>query len=117
MLKNAVLLFYQAGHKNYARRIYNELRKRYPERKELKVPLIQFARKALIQQFNDMTIHDAREMIVMMMSEAYFRYALHDDDEVFGREQMVKEIYEEKDVPPRLSEEMEKILRGPVKVF
>ena len=30
----------------------------------------------------------------MMLRESYFRYALHDDDEAFGREKVAKEVYD-----------------------
>ncbi len=39
------------------------------------------------------TINDATELILMSLREAYFRYAVHDDDEAYGRESWAKEVY------------------------
>ena len=94
MLKNAVVMFYQAGHKMNAQKIYAELKKRYPDRDEIqKQTMMQFVKKRFAEDLANIGINDAREIIVMMLSEAYFRYALHDDDESFGRERMAEEIY------------------------
>jgi hypothetical protein len=94
MLKNAVLMFYQAGHKTYARKIYAELKQCYPDRKEFQnVTMAEFARKRLLEELADKGINDVREIIVMMLNEAYFRYALRDDNEAFGREKMAQEVY------------------------
>lgn len=96
MLKNAVLMFYQAGHKTYAQKIYAEVKQRYPDRKEFQnATMVEFVRKRFLEELADMGIHDAREIIIMMLSEAYFRYALRDDDEAFGREKMAREVYDQ----------------------
>ena len=95
MLKNAVLMFYQAGHEMYARKIYAELKKRYPNRKEFKrQSMMAFVKKRFAEDLANISINDAREIIVMMLSEAYFRYALHDDDASFARERMARKIYD-----------------------
>jgi hypothetical protein len=92
MLKNAVLLFYQAGHEQQALKIYNELRKRYP-RDEFKVPLVEFARNRLREELDSIGIFDAQEQIAALLRESYFRYAMRDDDEAFGREKLAKEVW------------------------
>jgi hypothetical protein len=39
-------------------------------------------------------IDDAREMIILMLQEAYYHYAVGNDDEAFGREWMAMEMYD-----------------------
>jgi hypothetical protein len=98
MLKNAVLSFYQAGslpedpHRQKAQKIYDQLRELYPLA-EFNVPLVIFVRNRVVGELETLGIFDAREMIQMMLQEAYFRYAVHDDDEAFGREKMAEEVY------------------------
>ena len=94
MLKNAVLLFYQAGHRPQAQQIYNEMRKLYPL-DEFKSPGVEtYVKMRFDEELKNITITDAREMIVVMLSEAYFRYAVRDDDEAAGRESLAKEIWD-----------------------
>ncbi len=94
MLKNAVLLFYQAGHKRQAQRIYNQMRKLYPL-DEFKSPSVEaYVKIRFNEEFESIGLNDATEMIVAMLREAYFRYALRDDDEAAGRESMAREIWE-----------------------
>jgi len=93
MLKNAVLSFYQAGHRRQAQKIYNQLRKLYPL-DEFKVPLVVFARNRLREELRSIGVNDAKEMIQMMLRESYFRYAMRDDDEAFGGEKLAKEVYD-----------------------
>jgi hypothetical protein len=94
MLKNAVLLFYQAGHRPQAQQIYNEMRQLYPL-DEFKSPAVEtYVKKRFEEELENITITDAREMIVVMLSEAYFRYAVRDDDEAAGRESLAKEIWD-----------------------
>jgi hypothetical protein len=94
MLKRAILLFYQAGHMDKATDIYNTLRKECPEDEDIQVPLFEYARNRLINELRSMSINDAREIITFMLQEAYYHYAVGDDDEAFGRERMAREIYD-----------------------
>jgi hypothetical protein len=93
MLQNALLAFYQAGHVQQAQKIYEQLRQLYP-RDEFKVAFVEFMKKRFRAEIKDMSIFDVREMIQMMLQESYFRYAVRDDDEAFGREKIAKEIYD-----------------------
>ncbi len=93
MLKRAVLLFYQGGHKAKALDVYNILRKEYASDKEVRVPLITFVQKTFIEELRSIGINDAREIISLMLKDSYYRYAMGDDDEAYGREAMAKEIY------------------------
>ncbi|MHC4643038.1 MAG: hypothetical protein ACYS32_15455 [Planctomycetota bacterium] len=99
MLKNAILSFYQAGsfpedpHRRQAQKIYEQLGRLYPL-EEFKVPLVIFARERLIEEIGSLGIDNATEIIQMLLREAYVRYALHDDNEAFGREKMAQEVHE-----------------------
>jgi len=93
MLVNAVAMFYQGGHIKKAGQIYLKLRKRFP-RAEFNVPLKTFVRKRVAEEIKDITINDATELILMSLREAYFRYAVHADDEAYGRESWAKEVYD-----------------------
>jgi hypothetical protein len=94
MLMRAVLLFYQAGHTDKALEIYNTLRREYPQQKEVQVPLIDYVRNRLVNELASLGLSDAREIITLMLQEAYYHYAVHDDDEAFGREKMAREVYD-----------------------
>jgi hypothetical protein len=91
-LKNAVLNFYMSGHDLYARRIYKELQKLYP-RDEFKVDYIVYVRNRLTEEVGQLGITDAREMVQLMLREAYFYYAMHEDDEAYKREKIAVEIH------------------------
>jgi len=93
MLKNAVFVFYQAGHKAQARRIYSQLRRLYPD-KEFDVPLAAFVRNRLLETLKALDIFGVTQVVLTFLRESYFYYALREDDEAAGRENMAKEIYE-----------------------
>jgi hypothetical protein len=93
MLKNAIFSFYQAGHIQQAQKIYDQLKELYP-RDEFKVPLVVFVRNRLREELQYTTLDNAKEIVQMMLRESYFRYAMHDDDEAFGREKMAKEVHD-----------------------
>ncbi|UCF43698.1 MAG: hypothetical protein JSV99_01850 [Planctomycetota bacterium] len=91
-LRNALFSFYQAGHIQQAEKIYNQLRKSYPS-DDVNVPFIIFVKKRYREELKNIGLNNAKEIVQMMLREAYFRYALHDDDEAFGREKMAEEVY------------------------
>jgi len=93
MLKNAVLSFYQAGLRNEALKIYNEMRTRYPL-EEFKVPLDQYARNRIVEEFDGLGIQDATEQVVMLLINAYQRYAIRDDDAAAGNERLAQEVWD-----------------------
>jgi hypothetical protein len=94
-LKRGVLLFYQAGHTKKAAEIYNMLRKDYPGDKDVNnVSLADYTRSRLVEELKDIGIHDATEIISLMLREGFYRYAVGDDDEAFGREKMAQEVYD-----------------------
>ena len=93
MLRNAIFSFYQAGHIQQAQKIYDQLKELYPQ-DEFKVPLVVFVRNRLREELQNTTVDNAKEIVGMMLRESYFRYAMHDDDEAFGREKMAKEVHD-----------------------
>jgi hypothetical protein len=93
MLKNAIFSFYQAGHIQQAQKIYDQLKELYPQ-DQFKVSLVVFVRNCLREELRDTTVDNAKEIVEMMLRESYFRYAMHDDDEAFGREKMAKEVHD-----------------------
>jgi hypothetical protein len=93
MLRNAVLSFYQAGHRRKAQRMYSQMRKLYPL-EQFESPVVDdYVRRRFVEEFESIGLNDAKEMIVMMLRESYFRYAIRDDNEAFGREKLAMEVW------------------------
>ncbi|MHC4326026.1 MAG: hypothetical protein ACYSUX_17290 [Planctomycetota bacterium] len=93
MLKNAVLSFYQSGHKNKAQQIYNQLRKLY-DLPEFKVSMTEFAQKRFFEELESIGLNDAKEQVVLLLRESFFLYAIRDDENSYGREKLAKEIHD-----------------------
>jgi hypothetical protein len=93
MLKNAVLVFYQAGLKSEAVKIYNRLRTRYPL-EEFKVPIEQFARNRIIEEMDGLGITDASEQITSLLINAYGLYAVGDDNAAAANEQLAQQVWD-----------------------
>jgi hypothetical protein len=92
MLINAVLSFYQSGHKRKAREIYGQLRELY-DLPEFKVQLEEFAKKRFLEELETIGINDAKEQIIFLLRESFFLYAIRDDDQAYGREKLAEEIH------------------------
>ena len=92
MLKNAVLSFYQSGHKLQAQKIYDQLRKLY-DLPEFKVPILEFARKRFLEELETIGLNDAKEQVVLLLRESFFLYAIRDDETSSGREKLAEEIH------------------------
>ena len=93
MLKNAVLSFYQSGHKQKAQQIYNQLRKLY-DMPEFKVSLMEFAQKRFFEELETIGLNDAKEQVILLLRESFFLYAIRDDETSVGRENLAKEIHD-----------------------
>ena len=93
MLRNAVLSFYQAGHRKAAQIIYNQLRTLYAL-PEFRVPMVVYVKNRLGEELKDMGLTNAQEMVHMMLRESYFRYALRDDNEAFALEKLARAAYD-----------------------
>jgi hypothetical protein len=93
MLKNAVVSFYQAGHRREALEIYEQLRKLYPLQ-EFNVSIDVYVRERFREELLSMGLNDAREFIQMVLQEAYFYYAMRDDDQAAVNEKLAREAYD-----------------------
>jgi hypothetical protein len=93
MLKNAVLVFYQAGLKSEATKIYNNLRKQYPL-EEFKVPLEQFVKNRIVEELDGLGITDASEQIASLLINAYGLYAVGDDNAASANEQLAQQVWD-----------------------
>jgi len=93
MLKNAVFSFYQAGHRRQAQSIYNQLRELYPLPEFQDSVVESYVGKRFREELESIGLNDAKETVVLMLRESYFRYAMRDDDEAFGRESLAKEVW------------------------
>jgi len=92
MLKNAIFSFYQSGHRDYARKIYDMLRKLYSA-PDANVPLVEYARRRMLEELENIGITNAQEQIMALLTESYYLYGIHDDDAAFGRERLAQEIH------------------------
>ena len=92
MLKNAVLSFYQSGHKQKAQQIYDQLRKLY-DFPEFKVPMVEFARARFLEELETIGLDDAKEQVIFLLRESFFLYAIRDDETSSGREKLAEEIH------------------------
>ena len=92
MLKNAVLSFYQTGHRQKAQQIYNQLKKIY-DLPEFKVPMVEFARSRFVEELQTIGLNDAKEQVILLLRESFFLYAIRDDEGSYGREKLAQEIH------------------------
>jgi hypothetical protein len=70
------------------------LRKLYPL-EEFKDPLVaNFVKKRLYEELENIVINDAKEIILTLLRESYYLYAIYDDDAAFGREKMAEEVFQ-----------------------
>jgi len=93
MLINAVLSFYQSGHRKQAGEIFKQLGNLY-DLPEFKVSLESFARKRFLSELENIGLNDAQEQVVLLLRESFFLYAIRDDENAYGREQLAKEIHD-----------------------
>jgi hypothetical protein len=93
MLKDAVFLFYQSGHRQQAQEIYDYMRKLYPL-PGFNISLQQYATNRLFEKLETLGITDATKQITAILKEAWYYYAIQDDDAVAGREKEARDIYD-----------------------
>lgn len=92
-LKNAVIDFYQTGKRSKAGRVYLRLRKEYP-RDEFKDDIHTWVKKRIVDEVENIKIKDATELTIMTLRDAYFSFAIREDDEAFGKERWARDVYE-----------------------
>ncbi|MGA2914481.1 MAG: hypothetical protein ABSE89_00430 [Sedimentisphaerales bacterium] len=95
MLKHAILLFYQAGNIDKAAEIYKTVKEEYPEDRDIQRPFFEYVKETLIRELSTMGITDVSEILALLLREAYYRYAVHEDEEAYGRERLAREIYDQ----------------------
>jgi len=99
-LENAMMSMYQAGHERRARQIYAELRKLYPRddggniRQEYLKPFEEFVQYRFRQEMEGLSFDDAVEAILFRLQDAYFYYAIREDNEAYAREKLAQQIYD-----------------------
>lgn len=93
MLTSALTMFYQAGHRQKAQKIYDYVRTLYP-RPEFNEPDVEsYVVQQIRKDLKNITITKAMDNIMPMFRESYFRYALRDDDASYAIEKMAEEVY------------------------
>ncbi|MHC5118827.1 MAG: hypothetical protein ACYSOH_02260 [Planctomycetota bacterium] len=99
-LENAVMLFYQAGHEKYAMQIYKRLQAEHLydpsgfKRTEYTVPMVTFLKSRLKDELQGVGINDATEFIMSVLIKSYFYYAIHEDDNAAGQENLAQQVYD-----------------------
>jgi hypothetical protein len=93
MMKNAVLLFYQSGHREQSQVIYDTMRKLYPM-PEFNVSLVEYARSRLLDELKSIGIQDATGQITAILKQGYYFYSIRDDDAAAGSEKDAKDIFD-----------------------
>ncbi|MEJ5259648.1 MAG: hypothetical protein WHS88_05610 [Anaerohalosphaeraceae bacterium] len=99
-LENALMSMYQAGHERRARQIYQELRQLYPRddagiiREEYLKPFEEFVQWKFQQEMEGLGFDDATEAILFRLQEAYFYYAIREDNEAYARERLAQQVYD-----------------------
>jgi hypothetical protein len=94
-LVNSAYSFYQTGHTKYAQRIYAKLGSLFPEAK-YQVPFMQFVHERMKDEMDlgGLDATNAIEAVVNVMREAYFQYALREDDAAASLERVSREAYD-----------------------
>jgi hypothetical protein len=93
MLKNAVFLFYQSGHRPQAQEIYDYMKGLYPL-PEFNVSLKEYTTNRFLSELKDLGITDAIEQITAILKESYYYWSIRDDDMAAGRVSDAKDIYD-----------------------
>ena len=99
-LEKATMLFYQSGHEGYAARIYRRLQTEYRydpqgfERNEYRAPMAIFLRSRLREQLEGIGVNDASQYILSFLVRNYFYYAVHQDDDAAGQQNLAQEVYD-----------------------
>jgi hypothetical protein len=93
MLKDAAFNFYLAGHREQALEIYELARSLY-KREELNVTIDVYVENKLKEDIESLGITNVRPIIQFYLQEAYFRYAMRDDNQAARNEAIAKKIYD-----------------------
>ena len=62
---------------------------------EFKNPAVDgYVKKRFQEELRNIGINDAKEIILMMLRESYYLYAIRDDDGSYNSEKMAKQVYD-----------------------
>lgn len=98
-LENAIVSFYQAGHKKKAAQLFRRLQRDHRidptgrERAEYKVPFETFVVNRMKSELEGVSPKDATEFIINILREGFFYYGIHDDDESAARSDWAQQVY------------------------
>ena len=93
MLKNAVLLFFQSGHREQAQEVYNYMKEQFPL-PEFDVPLIEFATNRMKEELANYGYQDALDQIPAVLKEGYYYLAIGEDNAAAARENDARMLYD-----------------------
>ncbi len=99
-LENAVVSFYQAGHKRKAAQLYKRLQRDHlvaptgHTRTEYTVPFVTFVRNRMKEELQGVSPQDATEFIINILREGFYLYAIHEDEESAARTSLAQEVYD-----------------------
>jgi hypothetical protein len=92
MARSGIVNLYLAGHTKPARELLGQNRRRYPEREIFHPELEEFIRNEMKEAIEDISPKDASDYIDSMLRDAYFRYALRDDENATVREKLAEQV-------------------------
>ena len=92
MLKNAVLMFFESGHKKQANVIYQEMKNMYPS-PDFDVPVAQYCQRRMIEKLETYGYKDATEQITAVLREGYYNIAIGEEEAAAGNENLAKLLY------------------------
>ena len=92
MMKNAVLLFFQSGHKEQAQKIYDAMKEQYPL-PEFNVSVTEFCQQRMIDELENYGYQDALDQITATLRNGYLNLALGDENAAAASEENAKLLY------------------------
>ncbi|MBN2589379.1 MAG: hypothetical protein JXA96_05930 [Sedimentisphaerales bacterium] len=92
MLRNAVLLFFESGHKEQANKIYQDMKELYPL-PEFDVPVAEYCQKRMIEKLENYGYKDALGQITAALREGYYNIAVGEEEAAAGNENLAKLLF------------------------
>lgn len=93
MLKNAVLLFFQSGHKEQANNIYQTMKEMYPM-PEFDVSVTEYCQARMLEELKNFGYEDALDQITAILREGYYNIAVGEEETAAGNENLAKLLYD-----------------------
>jgi hypothetical protein len=92
LARAGIVSLYLAGHRIIARRYFNDLQQRYPDKKDFQVEFEEFVRGEMSEMVQDIAPKDASDYIDSLLRDAFARYALRDDENAYLCEKWAEQI-------------------------